>query len=92
MSDQPTEPEAVAAGGWTLADAFDLGFAWAQLLRDQNIEDSRAVGRTLLCYLFDGLDVDLSNFNSFKSADAGTFDCKRRIKAALDLLPVRRGQ
>ena len=66
-----------------LADAFDIGFAWALSLRGQNIEDSRAVGRTLQSDLFADLAIDLDGFNSFKSGDDGIVEAKRRIKDAL---------
>ena len=55
----------------------------------QNLEDSRAVGRTLLCDIFDPIsatirrELEARGFDSFKDADHGIFQAKRIILAAL---------
>jgi hypothetical protein len=82
-------------GEVTRAQAFDMGFAWAMMLRGQTLEDSRAVGRTLYCDLFDPIAerIDTSDFNSFESADAGIIAAKAIIHAALaDSQPAGEGR
>lgn len=63
--------------------AFEIGFRWRGQLVGQTLEDSRAVGRTLQSYIFDGLEVNTSGMNSFESSDAGIVAAKARIIAAL---------
>lgn len=77
-----TDPS-IGGSAVTLVNAFELGFVWRGQLTGQNLEDSRAVGRTLTTETFDGLNLDLSDFNSFRDADSGIVDCKRRIIEAL---------
>jgi hypothetical protein len=71
-------PAAVSA-----IDAFEIGFRWRGSLQGQNVEDSRAVGRTLESDALGGLKVDLAGFDSFQSGDSGIVDAKKRILAAL---------
>jgi len=79
-------PPAVAAGRVKVspAEAFEIGFVWRGMLQGQTLEDSRAVGRTLVGPLFDALQLDLSGFNSFDTADGGICDAKARILSALE--------
>jgi hypothetical protein len=75
----------------TLGEAFDLGFSWAMELRGQTMEDSRAVGRTLLSDLFEPIHdhMNLEEFDSFQTADAGVVAGKRIIHDALKHLTTR---
>lgn len=80
----------VQGQAWSAADAFDLGFNWARRLTGQNVEDSRAVGRTLLVDDFAklrsaGLDVDA--VPSFASGDDGIVAAKREIMRVLAAAP-----
>lgn len=79
---------------WTLSRAFDLGFWWGVGLytSPQSMEDSRAVGRTLLDPEFDGLNIDLDGWDSFQSGDIGMCEGKRRIKEALDRIEATPAQ
>lgn len=66
-----------------IKDAFDLGFAWKGQLVGQNIEDSRAVVRTLNSECFGNLKVDVSGIDGFTDAFVGICAAKAAIKKAL---------
>lgn len=78
------ESELSQAKGLVL-DAFDFGYAWRSQLTGQVLEDSRAVGRTLLSDMFvdAGVNVDVAEWDSFTTADIAICEGKRRIKSAL---------
>jgi len=90
----------VEAGVLNPETIFDLGYCWQAMLRGQVLEDSRAVGRTLYCDLFEPIAPHIAavinevGFNSFESADFGIVAAKRIIKAALlrALLPTASDQ
>lgn len=79
----PAPSTHVATSADLIERAFEIGFCWRSQLLGQTLEDSRAVGRTLESYIFEGLDIDLDYFNSFESSDAGIVEAKKRIVAAL---------
>lgn len=78
-------PEGIAP-----ADAFDMGYAWAMSLRGQTLEDSRAVGRTLMSHDFDGMldaireQIRERGFDSFQTSDHGIVEAKAIIRAAFE--------
>lgn len=74
-----------APANLSLVDAFEMGYEWRGQLIGSNIEDSRAVGRTLGSVTFSerGLEINLKGFNSFDTADNGIYDAKQRIHADL---------
>jgi len=80
-------PPPLEGAGIDAVEAFEIGYAWRGQLVGQTLEDSRAVGRTLQGPLFDGLEIDLSGWNSFEDADLGICDAKRRIIKALSASP-----
>lgn len=73
----------------SLVDAFEMGRSWQAMLRGQTMEDSRAVGRTLGCDLFEPIaqaitaEIKRRGFNSFQDADAGVCSALHIIHAAL---------
>lgn len=83
-------PETSARHAVSAAQAFEMGHAWAMALRGQNLEDSRAVGRTLLnadLYpIHDAIRrrIDEVGFDSFASPDQGIFAARQIILAALE--------
>lgn len=79
MSDR--EVEAVAR-------AFDMGFAWRGMLQGQNLEDARAVVRTLAADIFDGLAIGSINVLATDPAEDAIVAAKRAIKHALATLPA----
>lgn len=90
-----TDAGEVREKGLTLADVFDMGRGWQSMLTGQTLEDSRAVGRTLGCDLFDPI-ADAINaaekelgFNPFQSADLGICQAIKIIHAALLAAPSR---
>lgn len=83
LLDRPTAgPQSVTVPD-LVERAFEIGFCWRSQLIGQTLEDSRAVGRTLQSYIFDGLEVNTSGMNSFESSDSGIVAAKARIIAAL---------
>lgn len=74
-----------APGAAGVANAFDLGFEWASHLfgSPQNLEDSRAVARTLGSDLFDGLGVDPDAVTPSRMAEEAIVQAKAEIKRAL---------
>lgn len=74
-------------------DAFEMGFEWAMMLRGQTLEDSRAVGRTLYCDLFEPIaeqidaTIKAQGFNSFEPVEEGIGAAKRIIRAAISAMP-----
>lgn len=71
--------------------AFEIGFSWRSQLIGQSLEDSRAIGRTMTSYLFDDINLDLSEFPSFESSDAGIVKGKALIVKALRELALKSG-
>lgn len=73
-----------------LSDAFDMGFSWSLGLRGQTLEDSRAVGRTLMTDALEPIhdairaQTEALGFDSFQNADHGIVAAKAIIMAALD--------
>jgi hypothetical protein len=75
-------------GGVDPAQAFDIGFEWANHLRNTHFADSRDVGRSLCSDLFDGIHLDLDAVPSFDTRAAGIAAAKAEIKRALSASPA----